>query len=254
MSDLSEKSIQIYQKIQQAFTAILEQSQLSTDKILIQSRGLSPEEAIGTPNRTDYPILTGQEVMLMAEYDGAFGQAFTDAPSDYQGSLTEILSMDIMEDAHARGLYIASVNTVLRKLGSMEHTVHCKNEEPSECAAEYVGYLRQHYPNTKIALVGYQPFLFQEIAKYSDMPLRVLDLNPENVGKKRFGILVEHGMDDYESVVGDWADLLLCTSSVFTNGTMDKYVDIEKEVLFYGITGAGPVQLLNLKRHCPMSH
>lgn len=63
--------------------------------------GLTPEEAIAINERKDYPILTGQDVMLQASYRGARGQAFTDAPADYSGTLEEILSMDILSDEHA---------------------------------------------------------------------------------------------------------------------------------------------------------
>jgi len=251
---MTEKASKIYRNIQTKFTDIISQNHLDLSSITIHSRGLSAEEAIGKTERKDYPILTGSEVMLQAEYKGAFGQAFTDAPSDYSGSLKNILEMDIIHDPHARGVYIASLNAVLRYLGLIENTVHCRNAEPPECAREYVLWLSERFPaGTHIALIGYQPSLFEAISKEDHFDLKVLDLNPENVGQIRFGVRVGHGIDDYGDTVLKWADLVLCTGSVFCNGTMDRYVDIDKNVLFFGITGAGACYLLGLDRHCPKS-
>ncbi|MGI6720990.1 MAG: hypothetical protein ACOX4I_00310 [Anaerovoracaceae bacterium] len=250
---MREKSKQLYQKIQNGFRQLIDSAGLDPGEIIITSQGLSTEEAIGHTDRTDFPIMTGKEVMLQAEYKGARGQAFTDAPAEFRGSLQEILKLDLINDVHARGLYIAALNAVMRYLGKIDHSVHCKDMEPSECSEEYIEFLQQQYGKCRLALIGYQPWLFSAIAERTDFELRVLDLNPENVGDTRFGVLVEHGIDDYDDVVLDWADLVLCTSSVFSNATMDLYIDIGKPVLFYGITGAGCIKLLGLDRHCPES-
>lgn len=250
---MTDKAIEIYRQIQQQFQAFVNSKKLDLSTVTIKSRGLSPEEAIGDTERKDYPILTGEEVMLQAEYKGSYGQAFTDAPSDYTGSLKDILEMDIVKDDHARGIYFAALNAVLRHLELIGNTVHCRTKEPAECAEEYTRWLGCKYPKgTKIALIGYQPSLFKAISEDSDFQLRVLDLNPLNIGQKRFGICVGHGIDDYDATI-EWADLVLSTSSVFCNATMDKYININKDVLFFGITGAGAIYLLGLDRHCPKS-
>ena len=54
--------------------------------------------------------------MLMAEYQGSFGQAFTDSPALFNGSLEEILALDIVNDDYSRGLFIASLNAVMKHL------------------------------------------------------------------------------------------------------------------------------------------
>lgn len=249
---MTPKAIRIYKDIQTKFLDILEKYQVDTNEAILTSKGLSPEEAIGITERKDYPILTGKEVMLQAEYKGSYGQAFTDAPSEFNGSLDDVLKMDIFNDAHARGLYFAMMNAVLTHLGLTDHTVHCKSAEPAQCAPKYIEWLKQHYIAKKITLVGYQPSLFQTLSNDPDLFVRCLDLNPDNIGQVRFGVTVEHGFDDYTDAT-KWADLILCTSSVFANATMDYYMDINKEVLFFGITGAAPIYLLNLNRHCPLS-
>ena len=250
---MTKKAEQIYQKIHRRFLQILEKYQVDTSQSVVTSRSLSPEEAIGITERKDYPILTGKEIMLQTEYMGFFGQAFTDAPAEIHTSLSEILSLDIIHDAHARGLYLSTLNAVMKHLGLVENTVHCKSCEPADCAPLTVRYLKEHYTPSKIALIGYQPSLYKALSEESCWQVRCLDLNPDNIGQERFGSVVAHGIDDYDELVLHWADLILCTSSVFCNATMDRYIDIGKEVLFFGITGAGAISLLGLNRHCPLS-
>lgn len=247
---MTPKADYIYKTIQNGFEYIIRKYSLNAFKVSIKSRGLSPEEAIGNTKRRDYPILTGKEVMLQADCKGALGQAFSEAPSDFNGSLQEIMEMSL-SDPHARGLYFASMNAVMNHLGLIKHTVHCRTHELIECADCCLDFLKKEYAGQKIALIGYQPSMFEVLSE--NFPLRVLDLNPVNVGQKRFGIVVEHGIDDYEKVVLDWADLVLCTGSVFSNATMDKYIDIGKKVIFFGITASGAGHILKLNRFCPLS-
>ena len=252
---MREKAKNIYRQIQSAFEQIVQEHGLDTGETVVTCKALSPEEAIGITERKDYPILTGKEVMLLSTYKGASGQAFTDAPCASVCSLGEILALDIcQDDNYARGLYISTMNAVMRYLGLIDNTVHCRSKEPPQCAQEYVPWLKEHYPAVRrLALIGYQPALFGAFSAEPSIELRVLDLNPDNVGEIRFGHRVEHGIDDYEDAVLHWADLVLCTSSVFCNATMDLYIDIGREVLFFGITGAGPIHVLGLNRHCPLS-
>lgn len=233
------------------FKTLVEENSLTMDEIHIVSKSLTPEEAIGNTRRKDFPILTGREVMLQAEYQGAKGQAFTDAPSEFKGTLREILALDLDKDLHSRGLFIASLNAVMAKIGLIEHTVHCRTEEPENCAGEILDIVKRDYKDRKIALIGYQPSILEALSK--DFTVRVLDLNPKNVGQTRYGIKVEHGIDDYKEVVLDWSDVVLCTGSTLCNGTIVQYFDIGKEVIFFEITVAGAAKLLGLKRLCPCS-
>ncbi len=233
------------------FKTLVEENSLTMDEIHIVSKSLTPEEAIGNTRRKDFPILTGREVMLQAEYQGAKGQAFTDAPSEFKGTLREILALELDKDLHSRGLFIASLNAVMAKIGLIEHTVHCRTEEPENCAGEILDIVKRDYKDRKIALIGYQPSILEALSK--DFTVRVLDLNPKNVGQTRYGIKVEHGIDDYKEVVLDWSDVVLCTGSTLCNGTIVQYFDIGKEVIFFGITVAGAAKLLGLKRLCPCS-
>lgn len=77
------------------------------------TRALSPEEAIGITERKDFPILTGKDVMVQAECAGAKGQAFTDAPAIFNGTLQQVYQLDLSGDSQNRGIFIASLNAVM---------------------------------------------------------------------------------------------------------------------------------------------
>ena len=238
---------ELYKKLTEGFRRIVAQRGIESDTIHIVSRALSPEEAIGVTERQDYPILSGREIMLQAEYMGEKGQAFTDAPSVFHGTLAEILTLDLEEDPHARGLFIASMNAVMKKFGLAENTVHCRGDGPENCAKEMKDVIRAQYNNPKILLVGYQPALLDVLSKAFD--LRVLDLDPQNIGAVRYGVRVENGTEDYDDATG-WADLILCTGSTLSNGSIADYIGIGKEVVFFGTTVSGAAKILGLKRLC----
>ena len=246
----SEKTQEeLYNELKNGFMSIIRERGLAADRIDIRSKSLTAEEAIGITKRKDFPIITGKEIMLQAEYMGSLGQAFTDSPAVFSGTLEDILQLDIVGDVHARGLFIAALNAVMRHLGLAEGTVHCKNDEPEICARDFADYIEENYGRPKIALVGFQPALLEKLST-SGFEIRVLDLNPDNIGKEKYGKRVENGIDDYQNVVIDWAELVLCTGSTLSNGSIINFIDIGKQVIFFGTTIAGAAEILGLKRVC----
>ncbi len=244
------KNEELYAALKEKLREIAEEHGILDTAVEIRCRALSPEEAIGTTERTDYPILTGSEVMIQAEFDGAIGQAFTSAPVRFSGNLTQILDLDVLGNAYDRGIFIAALNAVTRKYGICDRSIHCKDDGPERCSEQAMEYLTEHYaPETRIAQVGYQPAMLEGLSK-TFANVRVLDLNPETVGQTRSGIKVLDGIKDYEDTVLDWADLVLCTGSTLANASIENFLDIGKEVLFYGTTGAGAAALMGWKRLC----
>lgn len=240
---------ELFTTLKQRFAAILEEAHIQDEPISVRCRALSPEEAIGHTKRQDYPIITGKDVMIQAQFRGALGQAFTDAPTAFTGSLQEILTMDILEDPRGRGLFIATLNAVMASLHRCEGTVHCRSEGPERCSQDMAHYLQAHYPAVKaITLVGYQPALMAMLAQ-GPYTLRILDLNPQNIGQAPVGVTVEDGVRDREAALAS-ADLVLCTGSTLCNGTIVDFLDLPVPVLFFGITIAGAAPLLGLNRVC----
>lgn len=238
---------ELFAQLKEKFYAIAKEHDLLDKDVVIECKALTPEEAIGTTKRKDFPILDGAEVMLQAEFEGGIGQAFTSTPASYAGTLQEILEFDIVNNEYDRSLFVAALNAVMRKLGLCDHSIHCRNNGPEECALKAVEVLKNTYGNVKITQIGFQPALFEQIAGQFEM--KILDLNPNNIGKVMYGVTVQDGIKDYDEAV-EWADLILCTGSTLVNGSIVNFLDLDKEVLFYGTSSAGAAPLLGLKRLC----
>lgn len=243
-------SEELYELLKTRFSHVLEQNHIADDSVVVTCRSLTPREAIGETVRKDFPIITGKDVMIQAEYHGSCGQAFTDSPTAFHGNLSEILKMDITHDPHSRGVFVATLNAVMKSMGLCSGTVHCRTSGPENCAQDMRAFLRKNYPNVKrVALIGYQPSLLEMLYE-NGYEVRVLDLDPANIGQRRYGVMVEDGNSAKEDVVQSFADLILCTGSTLCNGTIVDYMDLPVDVLFFGITLAGSADLLGLKRVC----
>lgn len=241
---------ELFITLKEKLIKIIEERDLMEKEIKVNCRALTPEEAIGIQERQDLPILAGSEVMIQAEFDGGIGQAFTSTPALFHGTLQDVLNLDIINNDYDRGIFIATLNAVTRRCSLCDRSIHCKDKGPKDCAKKAMEYLKIIYgENRKIAQIGYQPFMLEQLSK-TFKNVRVLDLNPDNVGDVRFGIKVLDGVKDYEETVLQWADLVLCTGSTLGNGSIVNFLDIGKDVLFYGTTGSGAAELMGWKRLC----
>ncbi|WP_418765782.1 Rossmann-like domain-containing protein [Mailhella sp.] len=241
----------LYRRLKQELDRLVRLHHLNERPIALKSRGLSPEEAIGRTARKDYPILAGKEIMLQAQFGPAVGQAFTDAPSDFNGTLEDVLAMDPENDPYSRGLLVATLNAVMRFTGDVEHTAHCRNDDLERCAEAHAAHIRETFGAPRVTLVGYQPALTARLSR--EFPLRVLDMNPQFVGSERSGVTIEHGESHYRDAVLEWPDLVLCTGSTLCNGTFVNFVDIGRPVIFFGVSGAAAARVFGLSRFCPMA-
>lgn len=238
-----------FEELRRRFFALLQSEGLLNEPVALSTRALSPEEAIGITRRKDFPIITGKDVIVQAECAGSIGQAFTDAPAVFHGTLQEVCALDINGSSHDRGIFIASLNAVMKHLGKCACTVHCRNDGPELCAVDAVAALKERYGKVKIGLIGYQPSLLERLSQ--EFPLRVVDLNPDNIGKTRYGVMVEDGGDDaVRDEVCAWADIVLCTGSTICNGTIVNFLPLGDKVLFFGTTLAGAAELMGLNRLC----
>lgn len=79
-----------YRELKARFAALISEHSLLEESVSLRAKALTPEEAIGITKRKDYPILTGRDVMVQAQCGGCLGQAFTDAPAAFEGSLREV--------------------------------------------------------------------------------------------------------------------------------------------------------------------
>lgn len=242
------KKEELFLLLEEKFRKLAQENQLLEKEVSISCRALSPKEAIGETKRKDFPILEGKEVMIQAEFEGGVGQAFTSAPAAFNGTLKEILALDIAGNDYDRSIFIAAMNAVMRKLGLCDRSIHCRDNGPEECAEKIADTLMKTYGKVRIAQVGYQPALFERLA--GKFELRLLDLDPKRIGTIQHGVKILDGIRDYEETILNWAELILCTGSALANGTIVDYIGLDTETLFYGTTAAGAAALLGLKRIC----
>ncbi len=212
---------------------------------IVSARNLTPEEAIGKPDRDDYPLLKGKEVMMEARYRDGVGQAYTDQPGHFSGSLGEVLHMALNTNFR-RAVFVATLNAVMRDTRQVEATIHCKDKEPALCAQQLPAHIEKLYGRPKIAFVGLQPALIQSLAD-AGFEIRATDLNPDNIGQIRSGVRIDDAARNAENAC--WADIVLSTGSVLVNDTYRELLQ-GKPVIYYGVTTAGLAKLFDLPRFC----
>jgi len=239
----------MYSVIRDKFERIIKENDLLNETVMIRAKPLTPEEAIGNPESEDFPILKGHERLMQAEFRGSFGQAFTDMHGNFMGTLRDVLDMELTNNFR-RAIFIASLNAVMRNLGMIEGSVHCKDSGPKECGEDLVEFLGK-YERSRIALVGFQPVHTRCCSELHE--LKILDMDCENIGKEKFGVVVLDGSRYAEDVL-EWCDIALVTGTTVVNGTIEPILDIARgKSVFYGISIAGVAHLLGLKRFCPRS-
>lgn len=239
--------VTVYDELKIKMSQICRENSLSGEKVVVRARTLTPEEAIGNPERDDFPLKKGKERLMQAEFRGALGQAFTDRFGDFVGTLEEIFDMPLKNN-YRRALFVAALNAVLRYLGVIGGTVHCRNQGPAECAAQIASFIKERVGLAKITQIGFQPAIAEALAGV--FPFRLLDMDPDNIGREKFGIIVEGPEATAESV--DWAELLLVTGTTITNDTIGRFL-IGKPLIFYGTTIAGAAYLMGWNRFCATS-
>ena len=255
---------------------------------VVTARPLAPEEAIGSPTRRDFPLLKGKEVMIQARFHDSSGQAYTDMPAPFRGSLGDVMALPLHTN-YERAVFVATCNAVMRHLGLIDHTIHCRNNEPEECARllrEHVKQLiashassgarsrpscatRAEQPDEgtdetegapgrrpglpRVAVIGLQPAMVNALATAGCFLVRVTDMDPANIGTTREGVAIESA--DRNPEVISWADLVLSTGTVLANGTVEDLLTVldDKPIIFYGVTAAGPAKLMGYDRFCPCS-
>ncbi len=235
-----------YRDLFEKFRSIAVQNGLTGESVVVSGRPLTNEEAIGNPDRKDFPLLTGRERLMEAGFRGFRGQAFTDQPGPFSGTIGSILER-MPEDNYGRAVFISTLNAVCASLGLCGATVHCRDNEPEQCAFDIASFIKEsHGADVKIALVGLQLSMVDALAPL--FQLRVLDLNPEKIGTSISSVKIENGESDVDDVLR-WCDIVLCTGSTVVNGTITRYLGPET-AYFYGTSIAGTAALTGLNRLC----
>ena len=238
--------MQRYEQLKEALEREIHRHNLSGRRIDVICKALSSKEAIGTPEHDDYPIVKGREVMIEAAFNGAKGQAFSDEFAQGAYRVEDLFALELNSNKQ-RATFVAGLNAIFKSLNLCEKTIHCKDREPLDCAEK----LLQSLPaGRKVLQIGFQPRFLDMLAAHRE--LRVIDLDPDNIGKTVSGIVVESPEQTDEAI--RWCDLIFATGSTLVNGTMSTFLNQDKPAIFYGITGSAAAKILNLETYCHCGH
>ncbi|MGD8226924.1 MAG: DUF364 domain-containing protein [Desulfobacteraceae bacterium] len=243
----------IHRDLRKRLLGIAQEKGFSNQRIKIEMHVLKPTEAIGTPERPDFPLLKGKEFLMQATFMGAKGQAYTDAPSEFSGALKDILSFQC-KDPRERGLFIASLNAVMKYVHPDLGTVHCKNNEPEACAHEIRTFVHT-IGVERAGLIGLQPAILESMVTLlgADKVL-CIDRDEDNLDLVKYGVPIQWGDDNGLEAILKGSDVILATGSSVANGSLDEILEASKKhnkpVYFYGTTIAGTAKLLGLNRLC----
>jgi len=237
-------NMRIYESLKKKSRDLIQENRLESDEVIVKARPLTPDEAIGNPEEKDYPLITGRERMMQAEFRGVFGQAYTDMYGDYSSKLIDIAQMELKNNFR-RAIFISSLNAVMRYLGLIEKTMHCKDNEPRECSSKLVEYITKKYGHPRIAMVGLQPRMVDSLAK--SFEIKVTDMDYANINSERFGVVIQSPQKTKEHL--GWCDIALVTGSTIVNESINNFL-INKPVIFYGVTISGAAKLLGLEDFC----
>lgn len=245
------------ERSRRAFRELIRQQGLAEKEVTVRARPLSTEEAIGRPGRRDFPLLKGKERLLEARIGESRGSAFTDAPREFTGSVEDLLALPL-DDTRNRGLYLAALNAAFRHAGLVEGTMHCRDDEPEECARQIAARIEDHLRWRRIGLIGFNPALGEELARrFGPDRVRITDLDPDNIGTERFGVSIWDGEQQSGELI-EWADGVLLTGTTFVNGTFDRLWEAARDagtpVVVFGVTAAAIAHLFDFERLCPCAH
>ena len=250
-----KKEMDILEQARKELERICDERGLDRNQCLTV-RALTPDEAIGAGADENFVIKKGKERVIEAVYGEARGQAFTDAPGNWQGTLSELLALDLRETKN-RAVFTAGLNAVLRGLELAEGTIHCKDDEPTKCGGEMPEMLHKQFGTRRYGMIGLQPAILKDMVDaFGKVGMRVADLNPDNIGREKEDLIVMDGEKDLGKLV-DWCDVGLATGSSVVNGTINEILELfeaaGKPVVFFGNTISGVAALLNLERICPFA-
>jgi uncharacterized protein (DUF4213/DUF364 family) len=236
------------------FTQLAQSHDLLDMDVTVLVRTLSPEEAIGKPGRRDFPIVVGKERVIEAEFRGAKAHAFTDTPREFIGKLREAIALPLLTN-DGRAVFIAAMNAVLKHLGIIQATLHCRDNEPEQCAKKISNHIKEQYGAHTVGLIGLNPAILESLCDtFGAAHVKVVDLNKVNIGSVKYGAEVWDGNIMAEQLVEN-SDLILVTGTTFVNGTFDRIWKAiqryQKKYLVYGVTSVGICEHMGLNRICP---
>ncbi len=208
----------------------------------------------------EYALLRGKEILLTCKYRDSMGQVFTVAPRSFTGTLKEVLELEPRSIVDNSIMY-STLNAVLRHLGLIQKTMHCRGDKPRRCGELLVKQLIRDYGLTaKILHIGYQPGHIEALVEAFKDNVIVTDLSRDIIWTKRHGRLVVDG--ELNKYLVDKVDVILMTASAIVNNTAWEIIRqallSNTKVIVYGVSAPSAVYVLRkvlktsiIEEYCP---
>lgn len=240
---------EIYDKLIEKFLAVPGVEAL-LDKSVVIKRDEEPEPALMPWN---YIPFKGRrpEYRVTAKILGTDGEAYTETPENFEGTLKEALELPYSEKGiDARTL--AAINAVMDKKDLCAGIFPPTFDERRMYSDALFLHMTENYGRSNIILVGYDGYFVKKFVS-EDIDFWTMDRDPDNVSQDRFKHVVVNSAKYNREACFAWGKFFLVTGSTLTNGTIVQYLDsLEnpkcqgKPMLFYGVTIGGAATLLNL--------
>jgi hypothetical protein len=239
----------------EAVRLLAEQAGLLDADVSVLARPLTPEEAIGQPGRRDFPIIVGKERILEARVGDVRGHAFTDSPRELIGTVRDVFGLGLASNQD-RAISVATMNAVMRLLGRVGATVHCRDDEPEDCAGEIARGLQARYGSVTVGLIGLNPAIAEGLVRvFGAEGVLMTDLAADNIGRRRFGVEIWDGAKRTGALI-EASDVILATGTTLVNDTFDtiRAQCGAKPLVLFGVTGAAVCEVMGIERLCARGH
>ena len=198
----------------------------------------------------EYAIARGKEYMMECKLSNVKAQVFTSKPFIGSMSIGEVLDLDLNSIVN-RSIFYCALNAVLRYLGLIKGTIHCRGEEPVKCAGMISKEIWNKHGDKPLLIIGYQPAIVREVVdRFSKV--FVTDMDPVNIGKRINNVVVMDSSIELDLI--DQVEIVLITGSSVINSTFwsiyDRIMEKKRIIYLYGVSGAGVSYLLDIPRLC----
>lgn len=190
---------------------------------------------------------------LVASFRGRSGMSYTFHPYQFEGSIDELLSIDLEGDSD-RAVFIAAMNAVCGAVIPHLRTVHCSDEGSLRCTQRLVEELRQNGYNCP-GLIGFQPSFLEALSRsFGTWNLACVDQQELDESLRRSANVDLLDEEHLQQLVG-WSDVVVVTGATLVSGALPDILEWTemsgKPILVYGTSIAGAAELMDLPRFCP---
>ncbi|OYT40363.1 MAG: hypothetical protein B6U89_02315 [Desulfurococcales archaeon ex4484_58] len=208
-----------------------------------------PPEWFRLPS-SEYAIARGKEYMMECRLYNKKAHVFTSSP--YIGAMNISRILDLKLDSILnRTIFYCTLNVVLRYLGLIDKTIHCRGDTPVKCAREMMRYIVEKYGGEKLLVIGYQPAIVREATR-TYRRVYVTDMDPSNIGRRIGDVEIMDHTRNIELISS--VDIVLATGSTVINSTLWPIYEAVNEagnkLILYGVTGAGVSYVMGIERLC----